>query len=152
MDRFEAFDIIDGIEVPQLVLRDDTLIDQVHNGTVIVESGTLILRGTIRGTLSVSPGATAIIYGKQSGSVSVSAGAVVILHGKISGSVSLSRDSNLIIEEGGVLAGSLSNNGMLILRGVFGGASSGKGSLVVEGNGLVKTPEIRDGIHYYTWD
>ena len=152
MDRFEAFDIMDGIKVPQLVLREDTLIDQVHKGTVIVESGTLTLRGTIKGTLSVSPGASAIIYGKQSGTVSVSAGALVIVHGKISGSVSLSHGSKLIIEEGGALAGSLTNNGMLILRGVFGGASSGNGSLVIEGNGFEKTPDIRDGVHYYTWD
>lgn len=152
MERSEAFDIIDGKQVPQRVLHEDTLIDHVHRGTVIVESGTLILKGTIHGTLSIQPGAEAIIFGKQHGTVSIRGGAEVTVHGKISGTVSLSRDSKLNIEEGGVVAGTLSNNGLVILRGVFGGANSGNGDFLIEGNGFVKSPEIRDGIHYYNWD
>lgn len=152
MERFQSFDIIDGSRVPQLVLRENTVIDNEHMGTVVVESGTLTLRGVIKGSLSVASGSTVIIYGKQSGSVSVQHGGEVIVHGRINGSVALSHGSKLTVEDGGVLAGSLASNGLLVLRGTFGGVRSGNGRILIEGDGLVKDPEIRDGLHYYNFD
>jgi len=57
----------------------------------------------------------------------------------------------LVIEETGKLAGTLNNNGKVILRGVFGGARSGNGEFIVEGNGYIKQPVVRDGVSYYQW-
>jgi hypothetical protein len=37
------------------------------------------------------------------------------------------------------------------VRGVFGGARSGDGELILEGAGYIKEPVIRDGVHYYEW-
>jgi hypothetical protein len=57
----------------------------------------------------------------------------------------------LTIEASGRLGGTLTNDGLVVLRGVMGGARTGSGSLRIEGNGYIKQPIIRDGIQYFEW-
>lgn len=137
--------------VPPLVIKSDFVLVGLHIGTVYVEFGTLQLNGVLQGTLDVLPGTKVVINGEQQGTVSISPGAVVIVNGKINGTVSIESGGNLLIEETGKLAGTLSNEGLVFLRGVFGGASSGNGQLRIEGNGFIKTPVTRNGIQYYEW-
>jgi cytoskeletal protein CcmA (bactofilin family) len=149
--REYGYDYIGGKKVPQLVITEDYDLLGKHNGTIHVENGTLTINGKLNGTLDVQHAAKVIIIGKQNGSVNLESGALVIVHGEINGSTSLDANSNLVIEAGGKLAGSLANYGKVILRGVFGGARSGQGELVIEGNGYIKQPIIKDGISYYHW-
>lgn len=144
-------DIIDGCSVPPLVITSDHVINDTHQGTVHVEAGTLELLGVLQGTLIIHPNASAVISGKQQGTVSLEHGATVIVRGAIQGTVSIAQDALLVIEETGRLAGTLSNNGNVVLRGVFGGAKSGDGNLQIEGNGYIKQPIIRDGARFYKW-
>lgn len=120
-----GFDYINGREVPQTVIEDDFTIQGKHNGTVHVENGTLTIQGELHGTLNVQSGAKAIIIGKQHGTV--------------------------IVEANGKLAGTLNNNGIVIVRGVFGGAQSGQGNLILEENGYIKQSVIKNGMKYYEW-
>jgi cytoskeletal protein CcmA (bactofilin family) len=56
------------------------------------------------------------------------------------------------VHAGARLAGSLANNGTVIVRGVFGGARSGRGTFRVERTGHVKQPSrAEDGSLYYDW-
>lgn len=145
------YDYIDGKIVPPLVITSDYVLTSVHQGTVHVEFGTLQLSGVLRGTLDVLSGTTVVITGQQLGTVSISSGASVIVNGKINGSVSIESEARLLIEETGKLAGSLTNEGLVVLRGVFGGAYCGSGHLRIEGNGYIKKPVTRNGIQYYEW-
>lgn len=145
------FDIIDGHSVPPLVITSDHVINDTHQGTVHVETGTLELLGVLQGTLAIHPNASAVISGKQQGTVSLAQGAKVIVRGAIQGTVSVAQGAVLIVEETGRLAGTLSNNGDVVLRGVFGGAKSGCGDIRTEGNGYIKQPIIRDGASSYEW-
>ena len=120
-----GFDYINGREVPQTVIEDDFTIQGKHNGTVHVENGTLTIQGELHGTLNVQSGAKAIIIGKQHGTV--------------------------IVEANGKLAGTLNNNGIVIVKGAFGGAQSGQGNLILEENGYIKQPVIKNGMKYYEW-
>jgi cytoskeletal protein CcmA (bactofilin family) len=151
MKQRYAYDQIDGRAVPSLVLTSDRILEGTYKGTVHVEAGTLHMNGILQGTLDVQCGAIVIITGDQRGTVSISSGARVIASGAIHGTVSLEAGANLVIEETGKLAGTLANDGLVILRGVFGGARSGSGRLNIEGKGYIKTPVLRDGIHYYEW-
>ena len=47
------YDFINGQEVPPLVVKDDTVLSGIHQGSVYVESGILTLRGTLQGSLSI---------------------------------------------------------------------------------------------------
>ncbi|MEK4671551.1 hypothetical protein [Niallia sp. FSL R7-0271] len=143
------YDIINGEEVPPLVINENYTLTGKHSGTVQVESGEFQLLGSLSGSLHVHSGATAYIKGKQSGSVSVDSGGKIIVIGNLSGSMMISNNSVLIVEPNGKAFGSLLNNGTLILRGVLAGARSGQGELIIEGAGYIKTPVIRNGIHYY---
>jgi hypothetical protein len=144
-------DLIDGREVPPLVVSANYGIDGVHTGSVRVEAGTFTLSGTLRGSLNIQPGAKAAIGGRQQGSVAVESGATVVVAGAIEGSTSVQRGAVVIVEPGGKLAGSLHNDGLVVVRGVFGGSRTGSGELRLEGGGYVKQPSIRDGIHFYEW-
>lgn len=145
-------DYIDGVEVPQLVITEDFVIKGEYRGTVHVESGTLTIQGELYGTLDIQKGAKVIISGEQHGTVSVASGAEVIVYGELHGTTIINCESVVIVEEGGKLAGTLKNEGQLIIRGVFGGAQSGNGKLVLEENGQIKQPIIKNGISYYKWD
>jgi cytoskeletal protein CcmA (bactofilin family) len=145
------FDSIGGRSVPPLVITSDHVINDTHQGTVHVEAGTLELLGVLQGTLAIHTNASVVISGKQQGTVSLAQGTKVIVRGAIQGTVSVAQGALLIIEETGRLAGSLSNNGNVVLRGVFGGAKSGHGDMQIEGNGYIKPPIIRDGVSFYEW-
>ena len=145
------YDEIDGRSVPPLVITSDHILQGTHRGTVHVESGTLHLRGILQGTLYVQSGANAVITGKQQGTVAIASGANVTVLGAIQGTTSLEPGAKLIIEDSGKLAGTLANDGLVVLRGVFGGARSGSGRLRIEGNGYIKKPVVRDGVQYYEW-
>lgn len=132
-------------------MAGDYVLTGVHEGTVHVEGGHFELRGTLQGTLSVHPGATATIAGTQQGSVHVAAGASVTVAGAIEGSTHVERRAELIVERRGKLAGSLHNDGRVIVRGIFGGARSGLGEFLLEDQGSIKQPTIRNGTRYYEW-
>lgn len=138
-------------KVPQMVIENDFTIQGKHNGTIHVENGTLTIQGELYGTLDVQTGAKAIIIGKQHGTVSVENNAEVIIVGELHGTTNVCNYGTVIIEKHGKLAGTLSNNGVVIVRGVFGGAQSGNGELILEGNGYIKQATIKDEINYYEW-
>jgi hypothetical protein len=146
-----TYDIIDGKRVPPTVFTSDHTLTGEHSGTVRVEGCHLRLVGVLKGTLALTNGATAEITGDQRGTVSVDRGSIVTVTGAIKGTLSVSPGATVIVEEGGRLAGTLSNDGTVVIRGVFGGAKSGNGSLIFEGNGYEKQPEVVDGIHMYRW-
>ena len=126
-------------------------IDGVHLGPVAVVSGCLHLNGTIQGSLSIGVGASAMITGVQHGPVSLAEGALVIVTGAIEGSATVSPGAALKVEASGKLAGTLRNDGMVILRGAFGGARLGDGELRIEPGGRIKEVEIRNGQRVYDW-
>jgi len=146
-----SYDYIDGKRVSPLIITSDFNLLGEHNGTIHVENGTLTISGELHGTLDVQSSARVIIIGKQNGTVSLESGASVVVYGQVNGTTNLNYNSSLVIEVGGKLAGTLVNNGKVIVRGAFGGAQSGQGELTVEGNGSIKQPIIKDGISYYQW-
>ena len=146
-----GFDYIDGRDVPQTVIEDDFTIQGKHDGTVHVENGTLTIQGELHGTLDVQSGAKAIIIGKQYGTVSVANNAEILIFGELHGTTNVSVHGTAVVEAHGKLAGTLSNNGTVIVRGVFGGAQSGHGELILEENGYIKQPVIKNGMNYYEW-
>lgn len=146
-----GFDYIDGRNIPQTVIEDDFTIQGKHNGTVHVKNGTLTIQGELHGTLDVQSSAKVIIIGKQHGTVSVDNDAEVIVVGELHGTTAVSAYGTVIIEAHGKLAGTLHNNGTVIVRGVFGGSQSGQGELILEENGYIKQPTIKNGISYYEW-
>lgn len=144
-------DIINGREVPRLVVRADHVLTGVHIGGVHAEKGHFELRGTLQGSLAIHPGATATIVGRQQGSVHLGESVSVEELGAIEGSVHIEAGAKLVVEPGAKLAGSLHNDGLVLLRGVFGGSQSGQGELLLEGQGRVKQPRIVNGARYYDW-
>ena len=144
MSYQDDYDWIDGRKVPQLFVEEDYTLTGVHRGTVHVESGRFILAGELRGTLNIKPKVIAEIRGTQKGTVTVGHAATVIVAGAIHGSTVVDDGATLIIEADGKLAGSLTNFGKVIVRGVFGGSQTGSGVLSVEGQGYIKQPKRRD--------
>lgn len=145
-------DIIDGVEVPPLVVTSETVLDGVHKGSGLRRSGTVRFgRHTPRESERTRGGSTATITGRQQGSVHLAPGASVRVVGAIEGSTHVSPGANVVVEGGGKLAGSLHNDGDVIVRGVFGGSRSGSGRFVLDG-GIIKEPRMKDGIYYYDWD
>ena len=136
-----------------LVISSEYTILGTHRGTVRVTSGgTLCLDAALQGTLDVQAGATVRINGQQQGTVAVAPRASVTVFGAIQGTISLERGASLTIESPGKLAGTLVNYGLVVVRGVFGGAQSGNGTIRLEGDGYIKKPtSIKDGAHYYEW-
>ena len=63
---------------------------------------------------------------------------VVAVTGAIEGSANVDAGAILIIERGGKLAGSLWNDGLVILRGVFDGYRDGAGGFRIEEHGRIK--------------
>ena len=146
-----GFDYIDGRDVPQTVIEDDFTIQGKHDGTVHVENGTLTIQGELHGTLDVQSGSKAIIIGIQYGTVSVANNGEIVLFGELHGTTNVSVHGTAVVEAHGKLAGTLSNNGTVIVRGVVGGAQSGHGELILEENGYIKHPVIKNGMNYYEW-
>lgn len=74
-----------------------------------------------------------------------------MVSGAIEGTTTVERGGELVVAASAKLAGTLHNDGLVIVRGVFGGAQSGTGELRLEDQGHIKQPRVRDGIHYYEW-
>lgn len=145
------YDIIDGVRKPHLTVRSDASIEGEHQGSVRVISAALSITGRLNGSLSLEDKAAVHIAGQHNGSLYVSEGARAEISGKANGSCRIERGATVVLNEGGRLAGSLSNDGTLIVRGEFGGAVSGFGEVLVEGRGRIKEPTMKDGINYYEW-
>lgn len=109
------------------------------------------LLGTHNGTLDVQEGVTVKIFGHQNGTMHVEPRSTVRVRGAINGTVNVEPGAQVIVEAGARLAGTLHNDGLVIVRGAIGGARSGDGELRLEGNGYIKDPEVRDGVYYYHW-
>lgn len=136
-----------------IVITSEHAILGTQRGTVRVTSGgTLCLDGTLQGTLDIQAGGTVRVNGQQQGTVAVAPHATVTVFGAIQGTTSLERGASLTIEPSGKLAGTLVNDGLVVVRGVFAGAQSGNGTIRLEGDGYIKQPaSIKDGVHYYEW-
>lgn len=143
------YDLINGQQVPQKEVLGDESIHGIHQGSVNVKGGQLTILGILQGSLRVSTGAKVVIIGKQQGSVNVQSGALVIVEGSLQGSSHVHSDGKIIVEPSGKLCGSLNNKGVVVVRGVFGGAKSGNGIFTLEGQGSIKQPRIADGVHIY---
>ncbi len=146
-----SIDFIDGQEVEQTILIEDFNLYGHHQGTINVKNGCFNLFGTHQGTLNIISLEPAEIQGTQQGTLSLSQKTTVTVTGIIQGTVSISPNATLIIETTGKLQGTLSNNGTVIVRGVFGGQQTGFGDMFLEGNGYIKEPTIKDGVNYYEW-
>src|SRR4051794_26279401 len=99
--RVDARGIVAVMRHVRGTIRDSVLIDQhtivdgVIQASVTIRSpATVTLRGKIQGNTSVDPGSKFIILGAQEGSVHVALGGEVV------------------VEQGGKLAGSLHNDGL----------------------------------------
>lgn len=147
----EIHDIINGRGVPPTIVNADYVQTGTHQGSFLVRAGVFLLRGVVQGSLAIERDSNATILGKLQGSVSLEPGATVIVQGAIEGSASVCAGAQLIIENGGKLAGSLHNEGEVVVRGAFGGSTSGSRQLRLEGDGYVKQPVTRDGANYYEW-
>lgn len=146
-----GYDIIDGKRVPGLEVTEDQVLRGSHRGSISVIGCTLTITGEHHGSLSVNRKGYVVVEGSHHGSTSVSDSSTFEIVGSNHGSTSVAAGSLVIVQPSGTLAGSMNNNGRLIIRGVFGGACSGTGDQVLEGAGCVKQARIKDGIHYYDW-
>jgi cytoskeletal protein CcmA (bactofilin family) len=140
------------LEQPEpLIIVAPTTLTGLHQRTVIVRSSDFELAGVIQGSLDIGDGVVARIVGKQQGSTSIAPRAELTISGALEGSVYISPRASVIVEAGGKLAGSVANDGTLTIRGVFGGAYSGSGEIMLEGSGCIKNPRIENGIYIYDW-
>lgn len=134
-----------------ITVTEDRTIAGLHQGSVIVERGTLTIAGTVQGSLTLANDSAAVIRGQHQGSVRVPGGAEVVVVGSLQGSCDVAPGGVVIVESTGKMAGSLHNNGAVTVRGVFGGTVSGGRDIELEGSGHIKQPTIRHGVHYYEW-
>lgn len=146
-----GYSIVDGRKVPFTVITSDQSLDGVHKTGFEIAGCTVVINGTIQGSISMTKGATVIVNGANQGSISVSGGGLVRILGASQGSLSISRDSAVVIEKGGRISGSVHNDGDLIIRGGFGGSYSGAGKKAIEGDGYILQPRIENGVNYYEW-
>jgi hypothetical protein len=151
MPRTYGYDLMDGREVPQLVIASDHEMNGIHRGTVHVEGVEFTLTGELHGTLDVQGNSRIIVRGEQHGTVSIESGATVTVLGKLSGTVTVAEGARVFVEQGGRLAGTLCNHGEVTVRGVFGGKETGDVPVRLEGNGYIKQPTTRDGMSFYEW-
>jgi hypothetical protein len=170
MTHHYTYDIIDGVEVPPLIVTDDGRLPNGHRGGIHVEGASVTLDGTLRGSLWLRDGATARITGRhqgslhlddgstceivgnQQGSVHVSArSTLTVVRGRSQGSAHIDPGGLLVVEPTGTHQGSVHNDGEYILRGVRGGSYSGPGTYTEAPGSVVKAPTIRDGMMIYEW-
>lgn len=134
-----------------MVIDQDHVLIGVHQGTIHVEAGHFELRGVQQGTLVLHEGTTALVSGRQEGTITLAPNVSVTLTGVIQGTTQVPRGSELVVEHGAQLSGTLHVDGLVIVRGVYGGARSGRGEMRCEGDGFIKQPRIENGIHFYDW-
>lgn len=145
------YDWVDGKRMPPLVVTEDYVLTGIHQGSVHVEGGRFTLDGVLQGSLHIHPGASAEIRGIQQGSVHIDVGCSIEVAGAVEGSTHVEPGGRVEVEASGKLAGSLHNDGLIVLRGVFGGSVTGKGEMRIEGNGRIKQPTIQGGVSFYDW-
>ncbi len=145
------YDIIDGRRVPGTVITSDQIITDTHNGSVHVVGCELVISGTLNGSLKVSDGGVVRVLGTHNGSTLVGSRCQLDIAGSCNGSTNIQSGATVLVEPAGRLAGSMLNDGTLVIWGVFGGAYQGHGIRTLEGNGHIKQPVIRDGITFYEW-
>ncbi|MDH0797582.1 hypothetical protein [Pseudomonas carnis] len=136
-------------KLPSLTVTADQVIADSFQGSISVKGCTLVISGSHQGSLAISEGAMVEVYGAHQGSTSISGDSKMVVSGTNLGSVTISSDSELVVEFGGKHTGSVGNEGRLIIRGTFGGSTSGSGAQTVEEGGYIKAPRIENGIHYY---
>lgn len=136
-----------------LVVEAGMRLSGMHNNSVEVVSGRFDVYGRVNGSVLVhGDGEVFVSVGGQiNGSVSVKPGGSVTVQGSLMGSVRIADGAEVVVEPLGKIAGSLSNYGLLIVRGMFAGAQSGDGELRLEGVGYIKQPDHIDsnGGHHY---
>jgi cytoskeletal protein CcmA (bactofilin family) len=142
-----------GVQVPPIVITSDYVLTGVHNVPVIVEAGKLQVTGTVNGSLRLSSNTTTTIKGTVNGSVHLENASTVIVTGSLNGSLHTNYGATAIVERTGKLAGSIHNEGTIIIRGVFGGSGFGSGELRYEDGGYEKQPTTitADGTRTYNW-
>lgn len=145
------YDITDGQKVAQTNISQDYVLDGTHKGTINVLNGQLTVIGCLMGSLNITSGATAVIVGEVKGSTVVESGSHITILGALNGSAVVQDDAYILVEETGKLAGALVNQGTVIVRGVFGGSQIGDGEIILDGNGYIKNPVIKNGISHYDW-
>lgn len=143
--------IIDGREVPPLYVDENFVMAGNHHGAVVVRQGTLEVNGWLSGSVHLRPGTAVIVRGQVSGSISVEGSALAQIYGILIGSASITPGGRLVIEAGGWQSGSFHNDGQVILRGEFGGSTSGSGDFTLEESGRIRQPRVVDGVNYYDW-
>lgn len=143
----------DGSHFEQLVVTGhDVMRGDYHGGVCVEIESSLDLLGELHGSLRLHEGALAVISGHHHGSLHVEPRAEVRVTGRHNGSLHVEPGGVATIEVGGRVAGSMQNDGLVILRGAFGGSQSGRGDLRIEGNGHLKQPTTRGGVNYYDWN
>ena len=146
-----GYSIVDGRKVPFTVITSDQSLDGVHKTGFEIVGCTVVVNGKIQGSIAMINGSVVSVNGINQGSISVSGGSRLSVYGESQGSLSISRDSVVVIERGGRIAGSIHNNGTLIIRGGFAGSYSGTGKHAVQDDGYVVRPRVENGINYYEW-
>jgi hypothetical protein len=110
-----------------------------------------VIDGVIQATVSIAAPAVVTLRGKIQGTATLASGSRLVISGALEGTVSVAPGAEVFVEQGGKLAGSLHNDGDVVLRGVFGN-QSGSQTLRIEDQGWIKPPdEIRDGNPVYYW-
>jgi hypothetical protein len=140
-------DWMDGRQVPAFVVDTDTELIGTHQGSVWVKGGcTLELLGILQGSLNLEEGAQVNILQTHQGSLHVSAGSHVSIIGKQQGSVHIDPGGLVTVEEGGVAAGSVHNDGRFEIKGTRGGTLTGTGETEVYPGAVIKQPRLIDGM------
>jgi cytoskeletal protein CcmA (bactofilin family) len=142
---------VDGKEVPPLFIDEDHTIVGSHLGATVVRQGTLLVLGEVSGSIHLRSGTQVVVRGQVSGSISIATGAEARIVGGHSGSVTVAPGGRLVIDRTGRQAGSISNDGSVIIRGEFGGSTSGAGEFSIEPGARIKQPRVVDGVSYYDW-
>lgn len=139
------------LEPEEIVVSEDTLISGMHNGSVTVDAATLVIRGTVSGSLAVNNGARVVIEtrGMVNGSTAVSGGSVVEVRGGLHGSTHIEAGSQLTVAAGGTVAGSMHNEGRVIVQGRIAGTHRGHAAEMLPGSRRVEPTIAPDGTHRF---
>lgn len=134
----------DGFERAPLEVASDHVITGTLERGIRVTTGTLRIAGTLRGHVYVHRCAFTVVQGQLNGTLTVKGGAACSIHGALDGSATVSDGGQLTIEEGGVFRGTLRNEGLVIVRGVFIGTLIGRGEFRLEASGRSEAASLEE--------
>lgn len=136
---------------PCLVVQADQQLTGIHRGGVHVQPGaTLVLNGTVQGSLTIEDGAAVELAGTLQGSLHVDQGGSALVTGAVQGSTT--NFGSVVVEQTGTSAGSVHNEDLFVLRGRQGGGVTGAGEFRVEAGGQIVLPTRQeDGRDVYEW-